>query len=96
MKLFAWLQASLNQTTRSPEVTSKAAPPDEDVNDGVNILTKKLSAAVATISAKEEMVKQHAKVAEEAVTGFPIFFLLIQLYSHIWRSSKQHFDLYIV
>ncbi|XP_057549995.1 filament-like plant protein 3 isoform X1 [Amaranthus tricolor] len=63
-------QASPNQTTQSPEVTSKVAPHDEDVNDGVNILTKKLSAAVATISAKEELVKQHAKVAEEAVAGW--------------------------
>lgn len=63
-------QASPNQNTQSPEVTSKAAPPDEDANDGVKILTEKLSAAVATISAKEELVKQHAKVAEEAVTGW--------------------------
>ncbi|CAO2827363.1 unnamed protein product [Amaranthus hypochondriacus] len=63
-------QASPNQNTQSPEVTSKVAHPDDDVNDGVKILTEKLSAAVATISAKEEMVKQHAKVAEEAVTGW--------------------------
>ncbi|XP_057539513.1 filament-like plant protein 3 [Amaranthus tricolor] len=63
-------QASPNENTQSPEVTSKVAHPDDDVNDGVKILTEKLSAAVATISAKEEMVKQHAKVAEEAVTGW--------------------------
>ncbi|KAL2941931.1 Filament-like plant protein 3 [Bienertia sinuspersici] len=44
--------------------------PDEDANDGVKILNEKLSAAVATITAKEELVKQHAKVAEEAVTGW--------------------------
>ncbi|XP_021854107.2 filament-like plant protein 3 [Spinacia oleracea] len=60
-------QASPNQNT---EVTSKVAPPDEDANDGVRILTEKLSAAIATISAKEELVKQHSKVAEEAVTGW--------------------------
>lgn len=70
MKLSTLLQASPNQSMQSPEVTSKAAPLDEDANDGVKILTEKLSAAVATITAKEELVKQHAKVAEEAVTGF--------------------------
>ncbi|XP_021772635.1 filament-like plant protein 3 [Chenopodium quinoa] len=63
-------QASPNQNTQSPEVTSKVAPPDEDANDGVKILTEKLSAAIATITAKEELVKQHSKVAEEAVTGW--------------------------
>lgn len=63
-------QASPNHNMQSPEVTSKAAPPDDDPNDGVKILTEKLSAAAATISAKEELVKQHAKVAEEAVTGW--------------------------
>lgn len=56
------------QTTPSPEVTSKAAPVDEEVTD-VKILTEKLSAALLNISAKEDLVKQHAKVAEEAVSG---------------------------
>lgn len=65
-------KASPNQNT---EVTSKVAPPDEDANDGVRILTEKLSAAIATISAKEELVKQHSKVAEEAVTGEICWFI---------------------
>ncbi|KAF5745048.1 hypothetical protein HS088_TW07G00629 [Tripterygium wilfordii] len=56
--------------TQSPEVTSKPIPADEEVNDNVKILKEKLSAAVLNISAKEELVKQHAKVAEEAVSGW--------------------------
>ncbi|KAI4336477.1 hypothetical protein L6164_014999 [Bauhinia variegata] len=56
-------------TVPSPEVTSKAAPNDAEVTD-VKILTEKLSAAILNISAKEELVKQHAKVAEEAVSGW--------------------------
>ncbi|KAF7840157.1 filament-like plant protein 3 [Senna tora] len=56
------------QTTLSPEVTSKAAP-IEEITD-VKILAEKLSAALLNISAKEDLVKQHAKVAEEAVSGW--------------------------
>lgn len=60
----------------SPEVTSKAAPNEEVSNPkkskedtGLKILTDKLAAALLTISAKEDLVKQHSKVAEEAVSG---------------------------
>lgn len=63
-------QAYSNQNSQSPEITSKAASHDEDVNDSVKILTQKLSAALANINSKEELVNQHAKVAEEAVTGW--------------------------
>jgi len=35
----------------------------------VKTLTEKLSAALLNISAKDDLVKQHAKVAEEAVSG---------------------------
>jgi len=35
----------------------------------LKILTDKLAAALLTISAKEDLVKQHSKVAEEAVSG---------------------------
>ncbi|KAG9443982.1 hypothetical protein H6P81_015322 [Aristolochia fimbriata] len=38
--------------------------------DGDKTLTDKLSAALLNIRAKEDLVKQHAKVAEEAVTGW--------------------------
>ncbi|GAB2277274.1 hypothetical protein Dimus_011980 [Dionaea muscipula] len=63
-------QASLNQNIQSPEVTSKAAANDEEVNDDMKVLNEKLFAALSNICAKEELVKQHAKVAEEAVTGW--------------------------
>uniref|UniRef100_A0A5B6ZS90 Putative filament-like plant protein n=1 Tax=Davidia involucrata TaxID=16924 RepID=A0A5B6ZS90_DAVIN len=59
-----------NHHTRSPEATSKAAPSDEELNDSAKTLTEKLSAALLNISAKEDLVKQHAKVAEEAVSGW--------------------------
>ncbi|KAJ6990986.1 hypothetical protein D5086_015252 [Populus alba] len=55
---------------QSPEVTSKAVLTDEDLSDNVRTLTEKLSAALLNISAKEELVQQHAKVAEEAVSGW--------------------------
>ncbi|KAG2716084.1 hypothetical protein I3843_03G110400 [Carya illinoinensis] len=63
-------QAYPSQNTQSPEVTSKSANNDEEVNNSVKTLTEKLSAALLNISAKEELVKQHAKVAEEAVSGW--------------------------
>ncbi|KAG4998874.1 hypothetical protein JHK87_019946 [Glycine soja] len=65
------------QAAFSPEVTSKAAPNEEVSNPkkskedtGLKILTDKLAAALLTISAKEDLVKQHSKVAEEAVSGW--------------------------
>jgi len=39
----------------------------------VHTLTGKLSAALLNISAKEDLVKQNAKVAEEAVSGICCF-----------------------
>ncbi|KAL2247110.1 UNVERIFIED_CONTAM: Filament-like plant protein 3 [Sesamum indicum] len=56
--------------TQSPEVTSKAAPPGDELNDSVKALSEKLSEALLNIRAKEDLVKQHAKVAEEAVSGW--------------------------
>ncbi|XP_047969740.1 filament-like plant protein 3 [Salvia hispanica] len=58
-----------NHNIQSPEVTSKAAP-DDELNDSVKTLSEKLSAALLNIGAKEDLVKQHAKVAEEAVSGW--------------------------
>ncbi|XP_057470052.1 filament-like plant protein isoform X1 [Actinidia eriantha] len=63
-------KASPNHNTQSPEVTSKAAVNGEEISDSVKILTEKLSAALVNVSAKEDLVKQHAKVAEEAVAGW--------------------------
>ncbi|KAI3831469.1 hypothetical protein MKX03_023612 [Papaver bracteatum] len=63
-------KASPMDNTQSPEVTSKSATSVEEVNDNMRNLTEKLSAALLNISAKEDLVKQHAKVAEEAVSGW--------------------------
>jgi len=51
----------------------------------VHTLTGKLSAALLDISAKEDLVKQNAKVAEEAVSG--ICCLSILNFSLIWLAS---------
>ncbi|KAM7511080.1 hypothetical protein LguiB_009955 [Lonicera macranthoides] len=64
------LKGSPNHSTQSPEVTSKVAILNEEVNDTVKSLTQKLSAALVNVGAKEDLVKQHAKVAEEAVAGW--------------------------
>lgn len=56
--------------TQSPEVTSKISSQNSEVNDSFKSLTEKLSAALVNVGAKEDLVKQHAKVAEEAVAGW--------------------------
>ncbi|KAJ3671435.1 hypothetical protein LUZ60_007514 [Juncus effusus] len=48
----------------------KSTGEDKKVNEIIKSLTERLSAALLTINAKEELVKQHAKVAEEAVAGW--------------------------
>ncbi|XP_050363282.1 filament-like plant protein 3 isoform X2 [Argentina anserina] len=56
--------------SQSPEVTSKGVSGSGDVNDSLKNLTERLSAALVNVSAKEDLVKQHSKVAEEAVAGW--------------------------
>ncbi|CAN4115583.1 unnamed protein product [Withania somnifera] len=63
-------QVLLNHNIQSPEVTSKTAPSDEELNETVKTLSAKLSEALVKICEKEDLVKQHAKVAEEAVSGW--------------------------
>ncbi|URE26243.1 plant protein [Musa troglodytarum] len=53
---------------QSSEVSSSTY--DGEVNQTVKRLTEKLSAALLNISAKEDLVNQHAKVAEDAVSGW--------------------------
>ncbi|KAI3686778.1 hypothetical protein L1987_80465 [Smallanthus sonchifolius] len=60
---------SMNHS-QSPEVTSKVSTENSEVNDSFKSLTDKLSAALVNVGAKEDLVKQHAKVAEEAVAGW--------------------------
>nr|XP_043610973.1 filament-like plant protein 3 [Erigeron canadensis] len=63
-------QVFSNQISLSPEVSSKAELSPEELDGGVKALSEKLSAALMNISIKEDMVKQHSKVAEEAVEGW--------------------------
>ncbi|AQK58552.1 Putative DUF869 domain containing family protein [Zea mays] len=42
----------------------------DDVQDSVKSLNEKLSAALLTINDKDDLVKQHTRVAEEAVAGW--------------------------
>lgn len=58
------------QKSQSSEVTSRVSTPNTDTNDSFKSLTEKLSAALVNVGAKEDLVKQHAKVAEEAVAGW--------------------------
>lgn len=68
------LRESPSTGTQSPEVTSKSTlVVNDEVKETVKNLTEKLSAALVNISAKEDLVQQHGKVAEEAVAGNDIF-----------------------
>ncbi|XP_066390842.1 filament-like plant protein 3 [Miscanthus floridulus] len=55
-------------STRSPEITSKELEDDNNVK--VKVLSERLSSVVLDIRAKDDLVKQHSKVAEEAVLGW--------------------------
>lgn len=68
-------KANPTHSTLLPEVTSKAPRIEEEDNESVETLTEKLSAAILNSSAKDELVKQHAKVTEEAVSGLNFFWL---------------------
>ena len=52
---------------KSPDGSSDVAVHEADGT--VKSLTEKLTSALSSIKAKEDLVKQHAKVAEEAVLG---------------------------
>ncbi|KAG9151691.1 hypothetical protein Leryth_001988 [Lithospermum erythrorhizon] len=62
-------QALLYHKAQSPEVMSKAEE-EEAVTDSLSALSEKLSNALINIQEKEDLVKQHSKVAEEAVLGW--------------------------
>ncbi|XP_073154881.1 filament-like plant protein 3 [Henckelia pumila] len=63
-------QTLSNHNIRSPEVTSKAVPGDEEQDESLKTQSEKLSEALLDLRSKEDLVNQHAKVAEEAVTGW--------------------------
>ncbi|XP_049358527.1 filament-like plant protein 3 [Solanum verrucosum] len=81
-------QVLLNHNIQSPEVTSKTAPTDAELNETVKTLSAKLSEALETIREKEDLVKQHAKVAEEAVSGRTLFPILCWN-SHLDGALKE-------
>ncbi|XP_074590639.1 uncharacterized protein LOC141846498 isoform X3 [Curcuma longa] len=53
---------------QSPEVSMKDV--NHEVDETIRTLNEKLSAALLNINAKEELVKQHGRIAEEAVLGW--------------------------
>lgn len=53
---------------QSPEISSKLT--GYDPNETIKSLNEKLSAALRSITDKEELAQQHVKVAEEAVAGW--------------------------
>ncbi|XP_021308720.1 filament-like plant protein 3 isoform X2 [Sorghum bicolor] len=55
-------------STQSPEITSKELEDQNNVK--VKVLSERLSSVVLDIRAKDDLVKQHSKVAEEAVLGW--------------------------
>jgi len=57
----------VQETVKS--LSEKLSAGENEVQETVKSLTEKLSAALLNISAKEDLVKQHSKVAEEAVSG---------------------------
>jgi chromosome segregation ATPase len=58
------------QRSQSPELNSKPVTREEEATADIKILTERLSAALLNVSLKEDLAKQHAKVAEEAVSGW--------------------------
>ncbi|KAL6521492.1 hypothetical protein OROGR_018061 [Orobanche gracilis] len=72
-EIFSDDQALPNHNIRFPEVTYKGDELDDIVvktSTTTTTLSERLSEALLNISAKENLVKQHAKVAEEAVSGW--------------------------
>ncbi|RWW50339.1 hypothetical protein BHE74_00043420 [Ensete ventricosum] len=57
------------QVCSSPCPVSSEDVSHED-NETIKLLNEKLSAALLNVSAKEDLVKQHGKIAEEAVLGW--------------------------
>ncbi|CAH8354711.1 unnamed protein product [Eruca vesicaria subsp. sativa] len=63
---------SHDEEIKQPEEAStlEVETENEDLKDSIRTLTEKLSAALANVNAKDDLVNQHVKVAEEAVAGW--------------------------
>ncbi|KAI4973761.1 hypothetical protein ZWY2020_041542 [Hordeum vulgare] len=66
----AFAEDTLKSSPKSPEVASKEAQPQDSSNVEVKVLSERLSFVVSDIRAKDDLVKQHSKVAEEVVLGW--------------------------
>ncbi|KAH0710880.1 hypothetical protein KY284_012307 [Solanum tuberosum] len=86
-------QVLLNHNIQSPEVTSKTAPTDEELNETVKTLSAKLSEALETIREKEDLVKQHAKVAEEAVSGWEKAEAEVLIQKRLVETANQKYSI---
>ena len=81
----------LTQSYQSTEVASKTDMRESEHNDGAMTLSE----ALASINAKEELVKQHIKVAEEAVSGNMSFLIhLFQINKHVTFDFKGQTNCY--
>lgn len=60
------------------------------------VLSEKLSSALADIINKDNLVKQHVKVAEEAVSGTFFFKILTMCFMHFSILSLEHPETYHV
>ncbi|XP_075493826.1 filament-like plant protein 3 [Primulina tabacum] len=63
-------QSLSNHNTQSPEVTSRAVLSDEKIDDNLKTVSENLSEALLDIPSEEDFVAEHARVAEEAVSGW--------------------------
>lgn len=59
----------------------------QGLEEEVNELNEKLSEAHSEITTKENLVKQHAKVAEEAVSGFNLLLSICPLFLEIYVGT---------
>lgn len=60
-------QEQMDSTLR--EVDEKYTEKEKAINEKLDTVNKKLTSALAEITVKDNLVKQHIKVAEEAVVG---------------------------
>ncbi|KAL4335208.1 hypothetical protein GQ457_07G026940 [Hibiscus cannabinus] len=73
LKKAKYVQISVESYSRLTGLENQVKTYEEQVQaleDEINDLKEKLSAANSEITAKEDLVKQHTKVAEEAVSGW--------------------------
>eukprot|EP00252_Welwitschia_mirabilis_P000032 TRINITY_DN10021_c0_g1_i4.p1 TRINITY_DN10021_c0_g1~~TRINITY_DN10021_c0_g1_i4.p1 ORF type:complete len:1138 (+),score=326.73 TRINITY_DN10021_c0_g1_i4:294-3707(+) len=64
------LEEALKAVTDRDQLLEEASQQLQDIEERNKVLSEKLTAAISEASQKENLVKQHAKVAEEAVSGW--------------------------